>query len=54
MQTQDFQDFQRAFGDLNGQLKSLALASDTDNTGETAHAGFAEFRFVAYESDCSE
>ena len=47
-------DFQRAFGDLQGQLKSIALASDTDNTGETAHAGFANFRFVANESDCSE
>ena len=48
------EDFQRAFGDLNGQLKSIALASDTDNTGEAAHAGFADFRFVANESDCSE
>lgn len=47
-------DFQRAFGDLQGQLKSIALASDTDNTGEEAHAGFADFRFVATESDCSE
>lgn len=47
-------DFQRAFGDLQGQLKSIALASDTDNTGEEAHAGFADFRFVANESDCSE
>ena len=47
-------DFQRAFGDLNGQLKSLALASDTDNTGESAHAGFADFRFVANESACAE
>lgn len=46
-------DFQRAFGDLQGQLKSIALASDTDNTGEEAHAGFADFRFVANESDCS-
>ena len=48
------EDFQRAFGDLNGQLKSIALASDTDNTGEAAHAGFADFHFVANESDCSE
>ena len=49
-----FEDFQRAFGDINGQLKSIALASDTDNTGEVAHAGFADFRFVANESDCSK
>jgi len=46
-------DFQRAFGDLQGQLKSIALASDTDNTGEAAHAGFADFRFVATESECA-
>lgn len=48
------QDFRAAFGEITGQLKSIALASDTDNTGETAHAGFADFRFVAQESDCPE
>ena len=46
-------DFQRAFGDINGRLSGLAIASDTDNTGETAHAGFAEFRFVAKDEECT-
>ena len=48
------QDFRAAFGELSGRLKSIALASDTDNTGETAHAGFADFRFVATTADCPE
>lgn len=47
-------DFQQAFGDLDGQLRGLAIASDTDNTGEEAHAGFADFRFVGQASDCPE
>lgn len=47
-------DFQRAFGELDGRLQSLALASDTDNTGEDAHAGFADFRFVSNESECPQ
>lgn len=45
-------DFRQAFGNLDARLQGLALASDTDNTGEEAHAGFAEFRFVAAENDC--
>jgi hypothetical protein len=45
-------DFQRAFGDVGGQLTGIAIASDTDNTGEEAHAGFADFRFVATEAAC--
>lgn len=45
-------DFQRAFGDISGELRGLAIASDTDNTGEEAHAGFADFRFVASEDAC--
>ena len=48
------EDFQAAFGELTGRLRSIALASDTDNTGETAHAGFADFRFVAETSGCLE
>jgi len=39
-------DFQRAFGEISGELRGLAIASDTDNTDEDAHAGFADFRFV--------
>ena len=45
-------DFQLAFGDIGGQLTGLAIASDTDNTGEKAHAGFADFRFVENEAAC--
>lgn len=46
------QDFQHAFGDIGGELRALALASDTDNTGGEAHAGFADFRFVGAADDC--
>lgn len=46
-------DFQRAFGEIRGELRGLAIASDTDNTGEEAHAGFADFRFVETEDACS-
>ncbi len=45
-------DFQRAFGEIGGELRGLAIASDTDNTGEEAHAGFADFRFVETEDAC--
>jgi len=45
-------DLQRAFPGSKGQLTGLAIASDTDNTGEEAHAGFADFRFVASEQEC--
>jgi hypothetical protein len=47
------EDFKRAFGDLPAQLSGIALASDTDNTGERARAGFAEFRFVSREESCA-
>lgn len=46
------EDFQRAFGALDGRLSGLAIASDTDNTGEEAHAGFADFRFVGQAGEC--
>ncbi|MBK7813760.1 MAG: DUF3047 domain-containing protein [Rhodocyclaceae bacterium] len=45
-------DFARAFGHAPRRLTGLALASDTDNTGETAHAGFADFAFVEREAPC--
>lgn len=45
-------DFRRAFGELDGRVSGIAVAADTDNTGEEAHAGFADFRFVAAEGDC--
>jgi hypothetical protein len=45
-------DFRDAFGHAPGRLTGLALASDTDNTGETARAGFADFRFVGKDESC--
>lgn len=45
-------DFRRAFERVDGELRALAIASDTDNTGEDAHAGFADFRFVGRAEDC--
>lgn len=47
-------DFRRAFGDLPARLTGLALATDTDNTGGVARAGFADFRFVAEDDACDE
>ncbi|MBV2263407.1 MAG: DUF3047 domain-containing protein [Thauera sp.] len=46
-------DFKRAFGEVPAQLSGIALASDTDNTGESARAGFAEFRFVSRDEACA-
>ncbi|EXI68915.1 MAG: hypothetical protein AW08_00741 [Candidatus Accumulibacter adjunctus] len=46
-------DLQRAFGDLPARLTGLAIASDTDNTGESARAGFADFHFVARDAACA-
>lgn len=45
-------DFRHAFGPLAARLSGLAIATDTDNTGEEAHAGFADFRFVEKIDDC--
>jgi len=45
-------DFRQAFGNLRGELRGLAIATDTDNTGEEARAGFADFRFVGAEENC--
>ena len=47
-------DFQTAFGHPPARLTGLALASDTDNTGESARAGFAEFHFVASDEACQD
>lgn len=45
-------DFLQAFGRAPERLVGLGLASDTDNTGEDARAGFADFRFVARDESC--
>lgn len=46
------QDAKRAFGSPEARVTLLAVASDTDNTGETAEAGFADLHFVASDSTC--
>ena len=45
-------DLQAAFASTNAQLTLLALAVDTDNTGESAHAGFAELHMVGRDQAC--
>jgi hypothetical protein len=42
----------QAFGDPNIRATLLAVASDTDNTGEQALAGFADLHFVGKDSPC--
>lgn len=48
-----FADAHRLFGTDQIEAEQLAIASDTDNTGEYAHAGFADFHFVAPDQPCS-
>ncbi|MCO5102818.1 MAG: DUF3047 domain-containing protein [Burkholderiaceae bacterium] len=45
-------DAKQAFGDLPFKASLLAVASDTDNTGEQARAGFAELHFVGADEAC--
>lgn len=45
-------DFRRAFGDEEGRPSGLAIASDTDNTGSEALAGFADFHLVGRDEAC--
>lgn len=45
-------DFLQAFGHAPLKLIGLALASDTDNTGDEARAGFTDFRFVTKDESC--
>ena len=45
-------DFRHTFGHAPARLTGLAIASDTDNTGEAARAGFADFRFVGKDEPC--
>lgn len=46
------QDVITEFGSPKARLVQLSVAADTDNTGERAHAGFADFHFVAKEAAC--
>ena len=45
-------DFLAAFGHAPLRLTGVAIAADTDQTGEEARAGFADLRFVARADDC--
>ena len=46
------QDMVAEFGSNQARLIQLSVASDTDNTGERAHAGFADFHFVDRNTAC--
>lgn len=46
-------DFTAAFGGVLPRPEALAVAADTDNTGEKAHAGFAGFHFVPRDQACA-
>ena len=46
-------DFTANFNVKEAGITSLAVASDTDNTGETAHAGFADFHLIPRGRSCS-
>lgn len=45
-------DAAKLFGSERMTLKFVALASDADNTGERARAGFADLHFVAEDQSC--
>ena len=45
-------DGRRAFASSALQVRLLAVTADTDNTGEQAHAGFADLHFVARDAPC--
>jgi hypothetical protein len=47
-----FQDIKRSFGASDAHFKLVAVASDSDNTGETAQTGFAEFYFFRATEAC--
>ncbi len=46
------EDARAAYGDVPFQPGLLAVAADTDNTGESVRAGFADLRFVAADASC--
>lgn len=46
-------DVSKAFGSDKASPTLLAIATDTDNTGESARAGFADLHFVARNAPCA-
>ncbi len=45
-------DLETEFDSKLAKMVQLSVASDTDNTGESARAGFADFHFVARDAPC--
>ena len=45
-------DVTTAFGSSKARILLLAVAADSDNTGETVRSGFAEIHFVRAEESC--
>jgi hypothetical protein len=39
------EDFQRAFGEVPGKITAIGIMTDTDNTGENAHAYYGDIQF---------
>jgi hypothetical protein len=48
-----FQDAMQAFGTDRIRTTLLAVAADTDNTGESARSGFADLHFVSRDAECA-
>jgi hypothetical protein len=46
-------DFAAHFHASTPEIVSIAIATDTDDTHTTAHAGFADIRFVTRGVDCA-
>jgi hypothetical protein len=39
------EDFRRAFGEAPGEITAVGIMTDTDNTGENAHAYYGDILF---------
>jgi len=46
-------DARLAFGQVDPEAVQLAIATDTDNTGQSARAGFAQLHFVDHTTPCT-
>jgi hypothetical protein len=47
LETQNvYEDYKRAFGKAPGRIKSIAIMTDTDNTGETVEAFYGDIAFL--------
>ena len=47
------EDFTRAFGEPPGEITAIGIMTDTDNTGEQAHAYYGDIRFLRAASRAS-